>query len=283
MDKESVDIDKYWPQVNTPPRLLEFVQGDEFGRQCGLDGILPTYYGRYTRDFHLRQLYRVMLFREATWALANPILEQIRSLTIPISAIDRYLNVVVRLERLESVRFLLDEFFDYKSTYIWTGALEELMFPIDDRKNKAMGTMIRFVIEHGRLFPGQLADGAGIVDGEFFADAPQSCTRDIQLELGLEAHVKTTDLGRVESTASRNYSEDAMMSLDIKNDDGDERQFLQKCRGLESLQIMLERADVFEWVVEEKQRALELPVSGTGAALKYLLQQGHHQLIHTRT
>ncbi|KAF9135928.1 hypothetical protein BGX30_011395 [Mortierella sp. GBA39] len=32
-------------------------------------------------------------------------------------------------------RFLLDALFDYKASYVWTAALEELMFPIDDFKN----------------------------------------------------------------------------------------------------------------------------------------------------
>ncbi|KAG0276384.1 hypothetical protein BGZ95_007609 [Linnemannia exigua] len=237
--------------------------------------------------FHLRQLYRVMLFREATWAIAEPILERLQSLTVPISAIECYLKVLARLERLESVQFLLDEFFDYKSKYVWSGALEEFMFPIDDRKSRAMGGMIWFVMEHGRLFPNQLVGGASVVDGEFFADAPQSCTKDIQLEvarwlpplrdistvtdenwLRLEAHIKMVDLERVQSIVSRDYSDDALMSLDIEIDDGDERPFLQRCRGLKTLEIMLKRANLFGWAVKEKQRALELPVSGTSSTLE---------------
>ncbi|KAF9911497.1 hypothetical protein EC991_003299 [Linnemannia zychae] len=183
MDKESIDIDRYWPQVNPPVKLLEFVHGDGYRRQCGVDQMLPTYYGKYRYDWHLRQFYHVVLFREMTWALAEPVLEQLQSLTIPISGIDRYLAVVARLKQLESVQFLLDELFDYRSSYIWSGPLEELMLPIDDLKNKALHTIIRFVREHGRLFPGQLIGGVSFVDGEFFADAPQSCPRNIQLEV----------------------------------------------------------------------------------------------------
>ncbi|KAG0287264.1 hypothetical protein BGZ96_008804 [Linnemannia gamsii] len=183
MDKDSIDIDKYWPQENPSPGLLEFVRGDEFARQCGLDQLLPTYYGRYEKEQHLRQFYRVMLFREASWTLAEPLLEQLQSLTIPISAIDQYLGVVSRLGQLESIRFLLDAFFDYKASYVWSAPLEELMFPIDDLKNQTMHKAIQFVKEHAELFPDQLVKGVSFADGGFWEDAPQSCPGDIQLEV----------------------------------------------------------------------------------------------------
>ncbi|KAG0320300.1 hypothetical protein BGZ97_000305 [Linnemannia gamsii] len=282
MDKESIDINKYWPQENPPPRLLEFLQGVEFAHQCGLDRMLPTYYGRYAKERHLQQFYRVMLFREATWTLAEPILEQLQSLTIPVSAIDRFLGVVARLERLERIRFLLDALFDYRASYVWTAALEELMFPIDDLKNQTMHKMIQFVKEHAMLFPGQLVGGVSYVDGDFWVDAPQSCPRDIQLDvarwlpplkdvsivtdenwLRLEAHITSMDLGQVESIINRNSGRNAAMSLGLSIDDGDERPFLQRCRSLKLLEVVADgTVGRFKWAVEEKRRTLGRPVIG---------------------
>ncbi|KAF9545502.1 hypothetical protein EC957_010918 [Mortierella hygrophila] len=164
MDKDSINIDEYWSQENPSSRLSEFVNGGEFTRLCGLGRILPTYYGKYEEEQHLRQFYRVMLFREATWTLG-------------------YLGVVARLGRLERIRFLLDALFDYKVSYVWSAALEEFMFPIDDLKNEAMYSVVQFVKEHVQLFPGQLVGGVNFVDGDFWMDAPQSCPREIQLEV----------------------------------------------------------------------------------------------------
>ncbi|KAG9069534.1 hypothetical protein KI688_010437 [Linnemannia hyalina] len=183
MDKDSINIDEYWWQENPSPKLSEFVNGGEFTRLCGLDRILPTYYGKYEKEQHLRQFYRVMLFREATWTLGEPIFEQLQSLTIPISTIDQYLGVVSRLGRLERIRFLLDALFDYKASYVWTAALEEFMFPIDDFKNQAMHSALQFIKEHVQLFPGHLVGGVSFVDGDFWMDAPQGCLREIQMEV----------------------------------------------------------------------------------------------------
>lgn len=120
-----------------------------------------------------------MLFREATWTLAEPLLEQLQSSTIPISAIDQYLGVVSRLERLERIRFLLDALFDYRASYVWTAALEELMFPIDDPKNQTMHRAIQFVKEHAILLPGQLVGGVSFADGDFWVDARHRVVREI--------------------------------------------------------------------------------------------------------
>ncbi|KAH7038717.1 hypothetical protein BKA57DRAFT_474035 [Linnemannia elongata] len=286
MDKDSINIDKYWSQENPSPRLLEFVTGAEFERLCGLDRILPTYYGNFGKERHLRQFYRVILFREATWTLGEPIFEQLQSLTIPISMIEQYLGVVSRLERLERIRFLLDALFDYKSSYVWSAALEELMFPIDDLKNQAMHSAMQFVKEHAQLFPGQLAGGVSFVDGEFWVDAPQGCPRDIQLEVArllpplrdvssvtdenwahFAAHISSTDLGQVETIVNRDFGRDAVMSLGLVIDDGDERPFLQRCRGLRSLEMVADGSrDRFKWAVEEKRQALSRANNGLGFA-----------------
>lgn len=286
VDKDSINIDEYWSHENPSPRLLEFVQGAEFTRLCGLDRILPTYYGKYKKELHLRQFYRVMLFREATWTLGEPIFEQLQSLTIPISMIEQYLGVVARLGRLERIRFLMDALFDYKASYVWTAALEELMFPIDGLKNQAMHSAMQFVKEHAQLFPGQLVGGVSFVDGGFWVDAPQGCPKEIRLEVArllpplrdvssvtdenwiqLVDHIMSADLGQVETIVNRNFGRDAGISFGLVIDDGDERPFLQRCRGLKSLEMLADGSmDRFKWAVEEKRRALSRPTSGLGTA-----------------
>ncbi|KAF9080208.1 hypothetical protein BGX23_002507 [Mortierella sp. AD031] len=143
----------------------------------------------------------------------------------------------------------------------------------DDLKRAAMDSMVRFVKEHARLFPGQLAGGATFIDGTFWENGSKVFPREVQLDIArclpplrdvttvtdenwlrFEAHVKSMDLRTVENIVSRNKGIELLHGLDL--DDGDERPFLQRCRGLKSLEMAARGPGSFKWAVEEKRRAL---------------------------
>ncbi|KAF9105781.1 hypothetical protein BGX29_011380 [Mortierella sp. GBA35] len=135
---------------------LEYIQSQDFRTLCRLDRLLPALKEAHGQDL-LEWIHCGVLKRETTWAIAALTLEQLQTLIVPISDIDRYLGVVHRLRNLEHVRFLLDEIFDYESDYFHYG--DEPAGFIDSarrRKEEAMAAMVRFVQEHARLFRGRL-------------------------------------------------------------------------------------------------------------------------------
>ncbi|KAG0287740.1 hypothetical protein BGZ96_008370 [Linnemannia gamsii] len=149
---------------NPPPSVLEYIQTDEFKEQCRSEGYSPRLLE--SEDVLLCH-YKVFLYREASWWLAHPILEQLESMTIPLSCAHRYLGVVERLGNLQHVQFVMDQDIQY------TPECASITNDSDD--NSDMGTahpgsatakegkwsgstaaMIEFVKEHSRLFPVQL-------------------------------------------------------------------------------------------------------------------------------
>ncbi|KAF9911495.1 hypothetical protein EC991_003297 [Linnemannia zychae] len=86
-----------------------------------------------------------------TWSIANPTLEQLESLTIPLADIRRYMDAISRLGKLEHVRFNLDE--SFKSLYKATDSPRDV---VSNHAIKSMQTMVPFIKEHQRLFKGQL-------------------------------------------------------------------------------------------------------------------------------
>ncbi|KAG0250736.1 hypothetical protein BGZ95_007109, partial [Linnemannia exigua] len=66
----------------------------------------------YSKNDLLWRCHGAVVLRELNWAFANPVLEQLETLSIPLSDIHRYHQVVDRLPRLELIYFLLDEVYD---------------------------------------------------------------------------------------------------------------------------------------------------------------------------
>ncbi|KAK3808105.1 MAG: LOW QUALITY PROTEIN: hypothetical protein JOS17DRAFT_766172 [Linnemannia elongata] len=90
--------------------------------------------------------------RELVWTLATPILEQLESLSIPLSDIARYRLAIDRLPRLEHVRFVLDVVYDDTPSEGPTNHMSQ---------NDAMQAVVQFVEEHTRVFRGRLKSVQG--------------------------------------------------------------------------------------------------------------------------
>lgn len=138
-----------------PPDLQEYIRKPEFAALCPWDQFLSEYERYHSQQDIRRRVFRVLLHREVTWILANPILEQLQTLVTPVSDINRYLGVVDRLRRLECVRCLLDEIYDCRPAEA-PRATEEWSAKAQERKNKSMGSLAQFVEDHTQLFKGKL-------------------------------------------------------------------------------------------------------------------------------
>ncbi|GJJ72403.1 hypothetical protein EMPS_04760 [Entomortierella parvispora] len=93
---------------------------------------------------------RVALF----WALCRPILQNVKSLSIPVSGLQRYIDVADQLKSLRSLTFILDEKHD-RPQYLVSMLQEQdpsLFQSMRLAKDEAMSQMVRFVKKHTQLF-----------------------------------------------------------------------------------------------------------------------------------
>ncbi|KAG0054433.1 hypothetical protein BGZ83_011227 [Gryganskiella cystojenkinii] len=113
----------------------------------------------YQQHYIVPRRYLTLELRaELIWALAHPVLDQIRTLSIPISDIQHYVDSVGQLKSLSSVSFLFDQKFD-RTDFIMNLMKEQhpvRYYVIQQSKRQAMEQMVFFVQEHTRLFKGVL-------------------------------------------------------------------------------------------------------------------------------
>ncbi|KAF9087028.1 hypothetical protein BGX23_008412 [Mortierella sp. AD031] len=266
LERWAVDIDRIWPKNNTRPEILAFALGETFEHQCQLDRLLPEYRWEFTKTDILRHHYHVMLYQETSWCLAFPILEQLESMTMPISAVGRYLAVVERLQRVESIRLITDDVLDYDSAF---SRDEEAMAVLHATRNRQLGvlrTLALFVREHTTLFKGTLKS-ITMADGDFWPYTSQVSPEGTFLEilrllpplskvsaltddnwLHFMAHHLTTDLQHVDSINIKHNTPDRWVETIWKHPS-----FLQRCRALVRLKMVSPGQGSFNWAVQEKQ------------------------------
>ncbi|KAF9092520.1 hypothetical protein BGX29_010420, partial [Mortierella sp. GBA35] len=137
-----------WPSPNlastiSTSKLPAYIQGQDFQNTYCANRLLSLYANQLdpfsTSSTLLSLQLRTALVKEVNWALASPILDQLQSLTIPVSDIKRYLDVVDRLKDLEHVHFCLDEMLDYSSPFVFNdSARMEVLETTKVLKDEAM-------------------------------------------------------------------------------------------------------------------------------------------------
>ncbi|KAG0297194.1 hypothetical protein BGZ96_007403 [Linnemannia gamsii] len=256
-----------------PPEILAYILTDEFKSLCRIDLLCPEYARLYqVPSALLFRYFRMVLSREANWALARPILGQLRTLTIPISDIGRCFGVVGQLASLECVQFLMDEALDFERREDIDTASEANDFTrmAKERKDAVMQEVIQFVKELTRLFP-ETIKTAMFSDAELWPWLHQSFPEKIQVEvfqllppLGrpttlspinwfqVAAHPLTTNLGAVKRLISRTIG---VIPL------GDYQR--TKCRALTFLTIPSFGKGSFAWAVQEKRELNALKINNS--------------------
>ncbi|KAG0282200.1 hypothetical protein BGZ96_000742 [Linnemannia gamsii] len=265
----ALDLDYYWPKGSQRREALASIKGPEFTRMCQAHNLLPCYEENLGRESEIIQHhYQVIVWREACWSIASPILDQLQSLTIPIFDLDRYASAITRLGNLEHLEFALDDIVDYSEEAYYGGNM--VMSPVFEseakaRKERRLHAMVQCVRDHAQLFPGRLKTVI-CNDAEMWPDLNQTCPVETMLEifrilpplksptflsktnfLHFSAHLQSTDLSQVQEITDMEAPPCQWYDL---HRDG--REFLQRCRSLKSIHMDTLGPGSFAWAVQEK-------------------------------
>ncbi|KAF9545506.1 hypothetical protein EC957_010922 [Mortierella hygrophila] len=266
----ALDLDYYWPHGRYYREALAYMKGTEFTQLCRDHSLLPCYEENLGTGLDiLRCHFQAIVWRQACWTLAGPILEQLQSLTIPVFDLDRYSAAISRLGNLEHLEFALDDIVDYSEEAYFGG--DWVMSPrfeseIRERKERQLRTMVQFVRGHAQLFPGRLKTVI-CSDAEMWPDMHQTCPVETKLEmlrilpppksptflskanfLHVSAHLQSTDLSQVQEITD--MESPPCLWYDVHRDG---RDFLQRCRALKSIHMDTLGPGSFAWAVQEKQ------------------------------
>ncbi|KAF9902302.1 hypothetical protein EC991_005042 [Linnemannia zychae] len=145
----NLDIEHVDPQYG-PTRRFSYRPSPQ--KETALKVHFAAYDDIFMSQSKIRGRYEgAIIYWEVTWSIANPILEQLESLTIPLADIKRYMDAINRLGQLETVRFNLDDSLrpQYK-------AANGPHYVASDHMIKSMQTMVPFIKEHQSLFKDKL-------------------------------------------------------------------------------------------------------------------------------
>lgn len=210
---------------------------------------------------HARAMMReTIMYYEVCWSIANPISEQLESLTIPLIDAQRYLDNIHRLGKLTHVRFNVDNTTVYH--FNTDGTLFQL---IGEHKNNSAQAMIAFVKEHQRMFKDRLKV-VSINDVGNWHMSSRLCSKNIQMEVAraapplsrprhltavnwdqFAAHPHSTELAYVREIRCR---------LPVREwFDGpvDIQEMLRRCRSLQTLDVASLGRDAFKWAVRDRK------------------------------
>ncbi|KAG0024415.1 DEAH-box ATP-dependent RNA helicase prp22 [Podila clonocystis] len=224
--------------------------------QRSLQTVRPRNFGR-TVASHLRTAL--------TWVLCDPVLEQIRSIDIPLSDITRYLAVVHRFQSLSFVNFVIDIAVNYQPGPL---ALTTLQAPdqvqeFQQTTNQLFEDMVRFVEESIRLFGKQLrqVEFPELYDGHCTQQYPKPIMIQIMQALPpldsprhlhernwlqFVSHLESTCL---DSVLTINAPTDELQWLTDLIQAGE---YLPRCRSLKTLHLPYFVPGAFQWAVDEK-------------------------------
>ncbi|KAG0301603.1 hypothetical protein BGZ97_002715 [Linnemannia gamsii] len=215
----------------------------------------------------------IPLRAELTWALCFPIFEQIQSLTVPLSDLQRYHGQMHRLQSLQCINFKQDQKLDYSGflTQQLRHDKPEVLAQRRQMKADLMESMIEFVRDHTQMFPRVLLQ----------ADCPQENTwqgsHQIAPQIYLEqlnsflpslvcptfldttnwsqfiAKIDTTDLKLVRTVVSPRGEPlqwlERLRQQCVCND----KSFLQRCRELRKVDMISLGPNFFAWAPQEKR------------------------------
>ncbi|KAF9920747.1 hypothetical protein FBU30_009339 [Linnemannia zychae] len=216
----------------------------------------------------LRSRSRIFAFHEANWALANPIFEQLRSLSIPALDIIRYLKVLPRLSNLERVKIIMDDLLKISSG---VRATTNILQPeINSRQEVIYDSIITFIEQHCKMFPGQLKT-AEFPDGGFWVEASysllQGCPEHVRFKvyellppfqvtkvlthfqlLQCLAHPFSDSLSHIKEIIQTNGPNRWLSHPEVSSE------FILRCRSLETLYMQKVPEGIFKRAAEERRR-----------------------------
>ncbi|KAF9909875.1 hypothetical protein EC991_007865 [Linnemannia zychae] len=285
------------PLTKISDKLKAHLNENEFKTLYRLDQMVPksSLPPRAVREFdidpwmHVAPMYVlemclwVILRREVTWAIAQPILEQLQSLVIPVSDLDRYADAVDRLSSLEHIRFYADDI--HRLRHFPT---DEFAIQSQVRMKQDVSTMLEFIKEHIRLFQGRLKSV------QFYCNYSKSNPRLMETRFPLEIQQDIfrllPPLQEVTSLGPHNWMHFEFHPFSAKLDHVvmmtglsppgecfrifcEHRELLQRCRSLKTLEMTSLGQGCFNWGVQEKNGMVESGIdNGEG-------ENTHRQLV----
>ncbi|KAF9212030.1 hypothetical protein BGZ59_007313 [Podila verticillata] len=143
------------PHVALEPRLKSYVEKHKLVETYAATALNlaeneGTWYGNEESPTTIHFL-KLDINREATWVLCSPILEQLQSITIPLSDIGRYLDSISRLSSLSIVIFKLDEYCDVKEIVTGEEEISKLR-GLKEKRKQDLESAVKFVQMHTTMF-----------------------------------------------------------------------------------------------------------------------------------
>lgn len=267
---EAIVLDHFWLQGDPPPDASACMQGPEFSQIYRTYSVLQSHIWTFDLTCEpIQMYYRAVLYREVNWCLTSRILEQLKSISISVSDLDRFYSFMSRLGSLEHLEFILDEAIDYNWDH-FGNVSRELMSSSKAREAELWPALIQFVRDHTRRYPGRLRI-ASCSNGGLWCDLEQKWPEETKREIlrllpplrnptslrrdniqHVILHLDMTDLSHIqEINCSRSFSSSPWFTAFRDN-----LHLIQRCRALKSLAMDTLGPGTFKWAVQEK-KALE--------------------------
>ncbi|KAK5821479.1 hypothetical protein F5H01DRAFT_319017 [Linnemannia elongata] len=235
--------------------VLNYIHSPEFMSSWPSTGIASAC-SRHSDPTSLSlALFPIVVYREVIWALAAPHLNQMVSLSMPLSDTRRYLDVVARLGKLEFIHVVVD--LQYGCGRCGHGVRGTKNRPCRD---EAMQVLVQLVKDHRQRFPGRLKT---VTSSEVLAIWSALWSRSIEIQNAeiqrmlppyqpqalnctnwprIAPFLESTDFSRVRDI--RGLEPNAINP-----------RFLQRCRRLVTFSAESFQRGYFDWAVREKQES----------------------------
>ncbi|KAG0288997.1 hypothetical protein BGZ96_007329 [Linnemannia gamsii] len=286
-----------WKAYKQNTRLVNYVQAKGLEKQFRAQELsIENNPFEDSAAFIVRYL-AITLRAELTWALCFPIFEQILSLTVPLSDLQRYRGEMHRLQSLRCINFKQDQKLDYSGflTQQLRQDKPEVLAQRRQMKADLMENMVEFVRDHTQQFPQVLlqADcpqentwqGSHQIAPQTYIEQLNSFLPSLICPTFLDttnwsqfiAKIDTTDLKLVQTVQPPRGEPIQWLERLRRQCIFNNKSFLQRCRGLKKVDMISLGPNLFAWAPQEKRerqeyygrkrtQALEALIAGTAGS-----------------
>ncbi|KAG9069548.1 hypothetical protein KI688_010451 [Linnemannia hyalina] len=274
----------YFQQPNFSKETMKYIHSPDYLASCPPFRATPDCGRHSDPDMMLLYLYPIVVYRELIWSLSVPILDQLESLTLPLSDVQRYHNVLHRLRNLKWIHIVKD--LQVGCQFCGYG---DVSFNQSSTTKEANDALARFLKDYVLLFPGHHLEGvtcslpgyhgddqhSGIfkppslshVDMDILrALPPPSRIRVISPDKWpwIALHLHRTDMTLVRSIDWLPWLPDDPWQP-ARCQTCTPQRLLRWCRALESLVMANLYKGCFDWAVEEKKGLQRLEQGAIGS------------------
>ncbi|KAF9142771.1 hypothetical protein BGX30_002228 [Mortierella sp. GBA39] len=144
----------YVEQPNFSKETMKYINSPDYLASCPPFRANPGCSRHNDPDMMLLYLYPIVVYRELIWSLSAPILEELESLTLPLSDVQRYHNVRHRLRNLKWIHIVKD--LQIGCRVCGYGEFSDIQ---KSTTKEANDSLARFLKEYALLFPGHRLEG----------------------------------------------------------------------------------------------------------------------------